>query len=94
MVTRETAAQYARDRVLTHMHQLKSGSTQMHRFPSFHLVHPVRVRTRDALNEMRGNGASGSTPDFSLMHVSASTRSRAYCAAVSRVTMNAQSLDS
>jgi len=25
----------------------------------------VRVRTRDALNDIRGNGASGSTPDFS-----------------------------
>ena len=46
MVYPETAAQYARDRVLTHTHQLKSGVDPDAPFPLIHLVHPVCVRAR------------------------------------------------
>jgi 1,4-alpha-glucan branching enzyme len=45
MVTRETAAQYARDRVLTHMHQLKSGVDPDAPFPLISFS-ASRVRTR------------------------------------------------
>ena len=45
MVTRETAAQYARDRALTHMHQLKSGVDPDAPFPLISFS-ASRVRTR------------------------------------------------